>query len=1246
MAGEPIVGFYIKNFKRNGTVVTTETLFQSIPMSSDPVITEPKVKNEMGKSGSFEFGMERTSSIYDALIQLRTIIRVTYFGHTIFRGRVLTIDKTLARKRTVHCEGDFSFLLDSHQLGTKEEDRKEITVLAYLQSIINQHNSDMTADDDKKFTLGQVPGQYTNAIPALQRVTIPTDKAKQKFGDTSWNTSMDRLENLLSDFGGYFRTRYDDSGNTPVVYLDWFDNFYNSSVNTQTVETTKNLIDLSGPTEVDSIFTMVVPLGKKDSKTVLIGDYWPVVSPGHAKRSYITVRELVSEHLYTDAELNTGYHKKSDYENAINNFGKIWKTVEFENANTPEKLFNYAKDWIKNNFMPSLTQWTVSALDLKFVDSTNQVILCGDRITLVHPEVDQTYPNLTVISATYDLYNPEKNQYIIGIPNQEKNAAYGVKEKTGKGGGGSGGGISKKPQDKSDDVEEDLEALKQSLQTQYSMKTDWKVDTSLDDPYAFLQYSNMGKELGKEDAASKTTIFQEAVNKVRDDPVLSHLMERDANARGVGINDPQLLIDWAPGMTEMQEEWQQQTVQNLVSVVGLTQQEAEVLVYDSSGKSWLASLVDDDGEWTQKAIDDGVTTREEAAKIKEMAVNTRQILSGKKTLGSAGIFNGAVDMLVGGDLNIHDWIKTNFNIDLDSKEFNIGDLFNLDETTNEVTGLTDKFSTILDGVFSGSLFGDGSTEFNLESVTAAINGLLNGGNAGFGTGGLLDGWKVTINQPYAYTATGPDGQQHAYVVSSGEVAANDFHFTAKYDSLYAKLLVTDNLVANCATISQLNAAKARIETLESDAITANNINTKLASVGILQTHGISNTGLISSTSGAQFSGPVYASNFHIGTPDGSKGVSHALLGGEVRRSSDSVSIVGFDFDGNEVNFTNTINLSSISGVLSAHGISNSGTLSSTGVAQFGGAVYGPSFHIGSADGSKNVAAALVGGKVVQNGDDYSIVGYDFNGNEINFTGTFSRATTLAGTWSGGVFTVNASPQGESYTASILDVPKVDVTWSGNTASLPLKSDINGSGRATLTGKTITVDASGRDAASGTASGRSGTTYKWIFQIKRGDNTTKNLTIDCSAIYSDARVGYTMGTFTQRDVTPQGDEHKVTPISGSGIRLGSATTRYVQSSDTYTVQGSAGPKLYHYGSKTLYTSDTPGSMSLTQDWYYVSSSSVAKQYYNAGATSVHAAVASGTARQVLSSGGTLYYTAGSELTLYDAGTVSHDYYKKS
>ena len=223
--------FYIRDYYQNGTLVTEETCFQTIPMNvGEPAMISPRIKPSMGKSGSFSFSLNLDHPLYNAIRQYRTKLRVVYDGHELFNGRVIVIDKSSERTRGVQCEGIFSYFLDSHQIGTDEDTRPTITVLQYLQQIIAQHNSDVEAD--KRVALGEVPGQYSAAVSEEQKVVIPADYASQKYGSTNWDTTMDRLEGLLSNFGGYMRIRRQNGQN----YLDWLDKYYSSEINEQRVE--------------------------------------------------------------------------------------------------------------------------------------------------------------------------------------------------------------------------------------------------------------------------------------------------------------------------------------------------------------------------------------------------------------------------------------------------------------------------------------------------------------------------------------------------------------------------------------------------------------------------------------------------------------------------------------------------------------------------------------------------------------------------------------------------------------------------------------------------------------------------------------------------------------------------------------------------------------------------------------------------------------------------------------------------
>ena len=172
---------------------------------------------------------------------------------------------------------------------------------------------------------------------------------------------------------------------------------------------------------------------------------------------------------YTDNQLNTIYHSADEYRNAIDKYGLVYKSQKFPNADTPQKLLEYASDWIKNNYHGGITNFTINALDLHLIDPTIDGYLVGQRVPVIyidpalHQEASQT---LTVITAEYDLNNPEKNSFKIGIPDVTLNKVYGETSKSGGGGGGGGKSSDETDEETNTEVEnlaDDVEADKSKM---------------------------------------------------------------------------------------------------------------------------------------------------------------------------------------------------------------------------------------------------------------------------------------------------------------------------------------------------------------------------------------------------------------------------------------------------------------------------------------------------------------------------------------------------------------------------------------------------------------------------------------------------------------------------------------------------------------------------------------------------------------------------------------------------------------
>ena len=94
----------------------------------------------------------------------------------------------------------------------------------------------------------------------------------------------------------------------------------------------------------------------------------------------------------------------------------------------------------------------------------------------------------------------------------------------------------------------------------------------------------------------------------------------------------------------------------------------------------------------------------------------------------------------------------------------------------------------------------------------------------------------------------------------------------------------------------------------------------------------------------------------------------------------------------------------------------------------------------------------------KNGDNYTLQKQSLGTTGWEDVGTFSRATTLSGAWSGGIFTVDASPQGKQKSTGIFDLRNADVTWSGLNGTIAVYANMDGDETRRDTGKRLHVTA--------------------------------------------------------------------------------------------------------------------------------------------------------------------------------------------
>ena len=811
---------YIKNYNFGDQYITDENLLYSIPFDPEDenVLTDPKVSGEMGKQGSFEFSMNPKHPYYRSLLQMITIFRVEYDGDTIFRGRVLTIDVGhLTGIKNVHCEGDLAFLLDSQIEGITDDDRPKTNAITYINSLVNAHNSQMNEGmADKKFTVGEVPGTYTNATESPQRVAPDSD---YRYGSGSWRDSQSAFNELADTFGGYFRTRYQNG----ICYLDWIDQYFRGGINVQTIELGKNLIDITSNSEVNNIFTALIPVGSKNGKSLYINGYKTNI---HGNNKRILVPQIAQ--VYSDAQLNQGFHTKEDYLKAIDTYGIIYHTETFSNADTQEKLWAYACDWIKNNYIGGLNSFDIGALDMHLIGKSSGKFLVGDKVNVIYPDVENrdTDPEaiiqkvMTVMSISYDLHHPEKNSYKIGFPNGILKKNYGEKQRKSK---SKNSGSNKKKQKQEGDEDGSKKA--------YDNKVIWTFVQ--DGAHNSVEYQKYKEKYGDEaaDAIQKSAylVVDKVVNE-GDKRVASMILdghadqfsfndpkanEYDATLRSIVLDGRDYQIKLGQNPKGLDPDYLKATELPAFFMVQSEPDGAKITMAkpgaDQTPQDPLKSTITTVVDSVKGQVDTSVVNLTDIEKVKDVVdgdVDAKVSLDGAESTASFG--DGVNNFLnlfgLGGENNKSGGVKVSTEEE--------------DPDTGEPKAVT---TTLVDG-FTGFLTGlginlGGNKETGVEPVASGENKpeiKMDGVEGKEWVGLRPDGtWRVKLNDTITYTDE--DGNQQT---APGFVSAEDFKLP-NIKSFKTQLAVIDRAIIGKATIAQLEAVQATIDEIFTDKITAN-----------------------------------------------------------------------------------------------------------------------------------------------------------------------------------------------------------------------------------------------------------------------------------------------------------------------------------------------------------------------------------------------------------------------------------------
>lgn len=332
-------------------------------------IFNPKLELELNKTGSFDFSIYPAHPYFDKLKRLKSIITVYQDGYMLFRGRILNDQQGFYNEKQVSCEGELAFLIDSVQrpydFFTGD---KYTTVQDLFTFYINNHNAQV--DEEHQFKVGNIS------------VVDPNNYIVRS--DSQYLTTWDSIQKKLIDsYGGYLWVRHESDGN----YIDYLSDF--DVISSQNVEFGKNLVNLNKMTKGEDIATAIIPLGAK------IKD-----EDGNDTEQRITI-----------SEINGGI----DYvinEEAVEMYGKIFKTVVWEDVTVPANLKRKAEEYLADAINLIVTI-ELDAVDLSAIDRDISSFKMGTYVKVVTSPHNLNSAFL-VQKLSINFLNPKSNRLTLG----------------------------------------------------------------------------------------------------------------------------------------------------------------------------------------------------------------------------------------------------------------------------------------------------------------------------------------------------------------------------------------------------------------------------------------------------------------------------------------------------------------------------------------------------------------------------------------------------------------------------------------------------------------------------------------------------------------------------------------------------------------------------------------------------------------------------------------------------------------
>lgn len=338
------------------TIYADDALLYS-PGDEELSVLAPVLETQCNAAGTLTFVLLPEHPLYSALHKMRTRIDVRQDDEIIWRGRVLETETDFYRQKTVTCEGELTYLVDSvlHPYKLADYDG---TAAGLFRLYLTRHNE--AVSEAQQFQIGNVDIETLSSVE-----------------NTGYGNTWDEIsDNLIDIHGGFLRIRHEDG----VRYLDWTKESGTSCG--QVIRFGENLLDLSEYVSASEVVTCLIPYaGQSDSKIT--------ISSVNGGKDYIE-----------DAA-------------GIALYGRIWGVTEFDTKDAA-KLLEMAKENLQKRLKETITI-TISAVDLHLLDVNAESFHVGDKVRVVSPPhaIDAEY---TCTAISLDLVNPDQSEYTFGTP--------------------------------------------------------------------------------------------------------------------------------------------------------------------------------------------------------------------------------------------------------------------------------------------------------------------------------------------------------------------------------------------------------------------------------------------------------------------------------------------------------------------------------------------------------------------------------------------------------------------------------------------------------------------------------------------------------------------------------------------------------------------------------------------------------------------------------------------------------------